>query len=97
MSNIIFKDMEVTIVGCTFIVDYRISSGLQETLFNPEDPKEVEILTVSVKGQPDADADMLLEAIKVSLNLSHSTKSGIRFENGYDLLTQEILESDQYA
>lgn len=80
------KDVEVTVVGLTFIVDYRYTEGCSATYDNPEDLAEVEILSVFVKGQPEADADSVLTAVKVGL------KSVTWFQNGYDLIEAEIKE-----
>lgn len=91
MKPITIKDAEITICGLTFIVDYKYFVGCPATLYTPAETEEVEILRTAVKNQPEADADTLLEAIKMGMNIDFDDI--IRYENGYDLLEQYIIEN----
>lgn len=92
---ITIQDAEITIVGITFKVSYRYVAGHPATYWQSADPAEVDILNVSVLGQPTANADELLEAIKIGLTGSTTYKYGIQFDNGYDLLEQYIKISHE--
>ena len=85
------KDAEITICGLTFVVDYTYYSGCPQTHDNPASPAEVDILKVSVLGQPTADADELLWAIKLHMTGSTADKFGIQYTDGFDLIQQQIL------
>ena len=84
MKPITIKDAEITICGLTFIVDYNYFAGCPATWYTPADPAEVDFLRVKVKGQPEANADELLEAIKIYMSPT--------LNNGYFLLQQHIIK-----
>jgi len=91
MNSTTIKDAEITIAGLTFIVDHHYYVGSPATFIYPTEPASVDILGVEVKGQPEADADTLLTAIKV--NVRNGLLGKPQFDDGYDLLEQEILEN----
>lgn len=93
INQITIRDVEITICGCTFIVDYRYYAEIPSGYLHPTDPAEVEILKVSIKGQPEGDAETLLEAIKSNMRHANYRIDGIDYDTGYYLLEQQILEN----
>ena len=83
------EDRAVEICGLTFIVNGTYCAGSPATYMDPQDYPEVEIDSVSVKGQPEADADSILDSIKLRLRVSGNE---VRYESGYDLLETELLQ-----
>jgi hypothetical protein len=91
MKSATIKDAEITIAGLTFIVDYHYYVGSPATFIYPTEPASIDILSVTVKGQLEADADSLLTAIK--FNVRQGLLGKPQFADGYDLLEQHILEN----
>ena len=91
MTSTTIKDVEITIAGLSFIVDYRYYSGCPATYLNPADEPSIDLLSVEVKGQPEADADSLLTAIKI--NVHNGLLGKPTWDDGYDLLEQETLNT----
>lgn len=86
-KSITIKGAEVTVCGCTFIVNYRYTPAIPATHWQPADPAEVEILRVEIKGQSDGDAESLLEAIKINIH-----PYGHGYTTGFTLLHEKLLE-----
>lgn len=81
---------EFNLHGCTFEVYYDYYHGAPATQTNPPEPASIEILSVNIKGQPEGDAESLLTAIRTGLTVDFNDI--IRFDDGFDLLSQLILE-----
>lgn len=85
---------EVTLNGLTFIVDYIYTPADPGDYYNPPVPDEVELLAVSVKGQPDADADSILAAMKSNVRVRETGGGTARahWTPGSEELEDEILQ-----
>lgn len=82
--------LEVTIQGLTFIVDGDIVEGEAGYHYTPPSGAYFECSSAEVKGQPEADADSILEAIKVELK--HG-EYGFMYTNGFELIERHITEN----
>jgi hypothetical protein len=90
-----FEDLEVTICGVTFIVTGNFYPE-EAAWFNPREgigspgaAAWVEILKKEILGQPQGDADTLLESIKIYSPITSQRTTGM------DLLEETIIKEMQ--